>query len=98
MNDFVSIEAVEVCPHCDSENEYPNWDVEKQGYIAICQTCGEQIMLCDECYHSDDNPQQRCDWHCVEKNGCREGHCFRGITKEKAGASQQEQNPTNISM
>ena len=28
------IEAVEVCPHCMGENVYPNWDVEKQGYIA----------------------------------------------------------------
>ena len=41
-------EATELCPHCMGENVYPNWDVEKQGYIAKCKHCNEQIFLCDE--------------------------------------------------
>lgn len=69
-------EAVECCPWCESENVYPNWDVETQGYIAICQRCGRQIFLCDECRHADDNPEGKCDWF-----GCDHvGICFRGVT------------------
>ncbi len=45
----VQMEAAECCPYCEGENVFPNWDTAKQGYIAKCQTCGEQIMLCDEC-------------------------------------------------
>ena len=59
-------EAVEVCPHCMGENVYPNWDVEKQGYIAKCKHCNKQIFLCDECLHAEDNPWQKCDWHETE--------------------------------
>ena len=77
-------EAVEICPHCIFENVYLNRDVKKQGYMVICKNCGEQIMLCDECYHSDDNPNRRCDWLCFEKNGHIEGRCFRGITKKRS--------------
>lgn len=72
-------EAVEVCPHCDSENIYPMWDTAKLGYVANCQCCGKQIMLCDECFHSEDNGLQKCDW-CVTECG---GKCFRGITVNK---------------
>ena len=72
-------EAVEVCPYCMSENVYPNWDVEKQGYIAKCKHCNEQIFLCDECLHAEDNPGQKCDWYETEFGG----ECFRGkIYKE----------------
>lgn len=63
-------EAVEECPHCGHENVYPAWDVETQGYVAKCQGCGEDIMLCDECTHADDNLDRRCDW-------TEEGGCFR---------------------
>ena len=48
MNTTIQTEAVEVCPFCDQENVYPNWDVNKQGYVARCQHCGKLIMLCDE--------------------------------------------------
>ena len=47
----IQTEAVEVCPFCEQENVYPNWDVEKQGYVARCHHCGKLIMLCDECMH-----------------------------------------------
>lgn len=73
-------EAVEVCPHCVSENVFPNWDVQKQGYVAKCQHCGEEIMLCDECLHADDNECRRCDWH---ESSDGTGHCFRGSTVRK---------------
>lgn len=70
-------EAVEVCPHCDSENVYPMWNTEESGFVAVCQYCGKEIFLCDECFHSEDNPDMRCDW-CKTENG---GKCFRGTTK-----------------
>lgn len=71
-------EAVEVCPHCDKENIYPMWNVDVKGFVAICNHCGKEIMLCDECMHRDDNEDMRCDW-C--KTSCG-GKCFRGITKD----------------
>lgn len=83
-------EAVEVCPHCECENVFKNWNAEKQGYVAKCWQCGQEIMLCDECLHADDNRGQKCDWHGVHIKGKPpEGHCFRGITKEKEGAQDE---------
>ena len=55
-------EAIEICPFCEGENVYPGWDVKKDGYVAKCQHCGEDILLCDECTHAEDNPYGRCDW------------------------------------
>lgn len=69
MKEFYT-EAVEVCPHCEHENVYPKWDASKQGYVAVCQGCGKEIMLCDECQHANDNPNGYCDW-------CEEKGCFR---------------------
>jgi hypothetical protein len=66
-------EAVECCPHCGTENVFPNWDVEKDGYIAVCE-CGRKIFLCDECFHADDNPNMECDWHETDTTS----ECFRG--------------------
>ena len=71
-------EAIEVCPHCDKENVYPMWDVDVKGFVAICNHCGKEIMLCDECMHRDDNENMHCDW-CKTECG---GKCFRGITKD----------------
>ena len=66
-------EAVEVCPHCDSENAYPMWDTEVSGFVAVCKYCGKEIMLCDECHD-----YSGCDW-CKTECG---GKCYRGITKD----------------
>ena len=75
-------EAVEVCPYCGAENTFPGWDVKRQGYITVCKECGEQIMLCDECLHADDNTNKMCDWHEVtHEHNVMEGHCFRGVTR-----------------
>lgn len=82
----VVTEAVEACPNCEAENVFPNWDVEKQGYIAICHECGEAIFLCDECLHAQDNPGGKCDWHEGEDGEYREGWCFRGVTRNKINA------------
>lgn len=71
-------EAVEVCPHCMGENILLNYDVDKSGYMVKCNHCGREMMLCDECLHTDDNLQGKCDWRKTEIGGC----CFRGETKE----------------
>ena len=63
------IEVVEICPHCMGENII-KWNVKRDGYEIVCQHCGEKIMLCDACIHSDDNKHQKCDW-------CEDGGCFR---------------------
>lgn len=66
-------EVVECCPHCGGEEVF-EWDVETNGYVVKCLDCGNEMMLCDECLHSDDNKCQKCDWH-------KEGNmsvCFRG--------------------
>lgn len=62
-------EEVEICPHCMGENII-KWNVKRDGYEIVCQHCGEKIMLCDACIHSDDNKHQKCDW-------CEDGGCFR---------------------
>lgn len=77
MNNYY-FEAVETCPHCDNENVYPMWDVSVKGYIAVCEHCGKEIFLCDECMHAEDNEGMSCDW-C--KTDCG-GKCFRGKTRD----------------
>ena len=47
-------EEIEICPFCDKEIK-KKWDVEKEGYQIACTECGEKIMLCDACLHSEDN-------------------------------------------
>lgn len=74
-------EAIELCPWCGSENIFPHFNLKRDGYIAICQYCGEELMLCDECYHCKDSGYGRCDWHQkVNDDNSFEGHCFRGVT------------------
>ena len=58
--------VVEVCPHCESENEIV-WDVEKEGLKAYCPRCGRKMMLCSECHMLHNH----CDWGndtCSEDN------------------------------
>lgn len=84
--DDLATEAVEVCPYCGAENVFKNWDVEKQGYIAVCQQCGREIFLCDECLHAEDNEGQRCNWREVQEPDSNvSGRCFRGETKKACG-------------
>ena len=65
----IQTEIVEMCPFCDQENIYLDWDVEEQGYVARCHHCGKLIMLCDECMH-DEGSCIKCDW-------TKEHNCFR---------------------
>lgn len=77
-------EAVEICPFCEGENVFPNYDVTNDGYVVKCQHCGEEMMLCDECLHKDDNKPCVCDWHEEIKSENKiEGHCFRGVTHHR---------------
>ena len=70
-------ETVEVCPYCDNENVYPEWNTDTSGFIAICKHCGKKIFLCDECMHSEDNPAMRCDCHKEgQLNVCMRGKIF----------------------
>lgn len=77
----IYFEAVEICPHCMSENTYPIWDVNVKGFVAVCSYCGKEIFLCDECIHAEDGLNKNscgCDW-CKTEYG---GKCFRGITRD----------------
>lgn len=79
-NDYY-FEAFETCPHCENENVYPMWDVNISGYVAVCNHCGKEILLCDECIHAEDELNAHCmgcDWHKTECGG----ECFRGKTKD----------------
>ncbi len=69
-------EAVECCPECGCENIFPNWDVNTQGYEAVCHECGSKVMLCDECFHAEDNQKGKCDWS-------EYGGCFRMRKKDE---------------
>ena len=64
-------EEVEICPECEAEVTI-NWDVEKDGYKVPCPECGTEMMLCDACTHSEDNPGAKCDWS--KKDGCFRMH------------------------
>jgi len=79
MHEEIITEDVDVCPHCDCENHFYNWDTSVNGWIGICAECGKEIMLCDECLHAEDNKEQSCDW-CEAfntKTGKMESMCFR---------------------
>lgn len=49
----------EVCPHCETEVEM-RWNTDIMGFKAFCPVCGKQLMLCDECRHTED--QGPCDY------------------------------------
>lgn len=80
MKKKFAVEFVEVCPYCDGENYYDDYDIEN-GYVITCKRCGERILACDACSHSDDNTNGFCDWYVSRKN-CKYqvGKCFRGVT------------------
>ena len=84
MNMPNQLECVEVCPHCGNENVYENIDPVAVGYKMVCNGCGAEIMLCDECMHADDNPCGKCNWHEEIRGGKKVGVCFRGVTTNKS--------------
>lgn len=58
--------VVEVCPHCENEIEM-RWDTSTMGFRAFCPVCGNRLMLCDECLHTQDGD---CDYD-SELNSCK---------------------------
>ena len=62
--------VTEFCSCCENEIEM-FWDTDTRGYKAFCPVCGQAMMLCDECRHSEDFLD--CDWY--------GGECFRCKTK-----------------
>ena len=44
--------VTEYCPHCENEIEM-RWDTDMRGFKAFCPVCGERLMLCDECQHTE---------------------------------------------
>ena len=59
---------LEIWEECKQDNTERGFRVEKDGYKVQCLHCGEEIMLCDACFHSEDNECKFCDW--CEENGC----------------------------
>ena len=77
---------IEICPHCDYENQF-EWDVTTMGFKTVCRNCGKQLLLCDECCHAEDGLNKnacRCDWR-EDANG--NSICFR-CKKEEPLASK----------
>lgn len=52
----------EVCPCCDRENTFVDWDLEAYGMSAFCPVCGAEMVLCSMC-------EGTCDWD-TEHNSC----------------------------
>lgn len=74
------MELVELCPFCMKENTYPDWNVDRQGFVAKCSHCGEEILLCDECHQIaiENGQSHMCDWEETETGGkCRRGEWKR---------------------
>lgn len=44
--DEVEMDVVEICPHCDMEN---NIKAQPGQMIGTCSDCGRRIVLCDKC-------------------------------------------------
>ena len=58
-------ECKEWCQFCNTE-VHILWDVKVHGYQIYCPNCGNRLMLCNKCTHSDD--YRGCNW--AEENGC----------------------------
>lgn len=68
--------VVEVCAFCGVENEMV-WDIDEFGYEAFCPVCGNKMMLCDECMHSEDELNENGN-HCdYKKSEDGSEKCFR---------------------
>ncbi len=70
--------VTEWCPHCESEIEM-TWNVEDRGYKSFCPACGNRLMLCDECQHSEQ--RQPCDFD-ADTGLCRHRRRPEGATHD----------------
>lgn len=73
--------VAEWCPHCESEIEM-TWDTKIQGYKAFCPVCGNRLMLCDECQHSEG--AQPCDYDRAT-DSCRHNRARKRVCELKPG-------------
>ena len=53
--------VTEFCSECDREIT-TEWDVETDGYKTYCPSCGNRLMLCDECQHRKGYYHDDCDY------------------------------------
>lgn len=71
--------VTEQCANCEREVEIHGWDTERDGYQAFCPYCGEVLMLCDECQHSEQ--RQPCDFD-ADTGLCRHRRRPEGATHD----------------
>ena len=71
--------VTEQCSNCEREVEIHGWDTERDGYQAFCPYCGEVLMLCDECQHSEQ--RQPCDFD-MSTGMCRHRRRPEGVTHD----------------
>lgn len=91
----IYFEAVEICPHCMSENTYHMWDVNEKGFVAVCSCCGKEIFLCDECIHAEDGLNENscgCDWHKTEMRWQVFQRCHQGLNGDCYGNKRYNWN------
>lgn len=67
--------VTEPCPHCGNEIEM-RWNTDTLGFQAFCPVCGQRLMLCDECRHTD--PPLPCDY------SSEADRCHRMLRQEDA--------------
>lgn len=73
---YENYSVTEVCPNCEREITMI-WDIDDLGYKAFCPVCGEQMMLCDACIHSEDGLNENCN-HCDwQEHDDGTSRCFR---------------------
>lgn len=77
IESFEQETVVEYCANCEGEIQM-KWNVATDGYRAYCPVCGNRLMLCDECVHSnpDGSFTDCCDY------SSQTDRCFR----QKKGA------------
>lgn len=56
-----TIEVVECCPHCDTENELEVSDTFETQMTTVCKGCGKVIVLCDKCACLKDVGSRHCE-------------------------------------
>lgn len=63
---------VEYCSTCEREIEL-RWNINEDGFQAICPVCGSRLMLCDACSHRTDEVIVMCGDcdYCTETDSCR---------------------------
>ena len=61
---------VEYCNVCEREIEL-RWDINRDGFQAVCPVCGSRLMLCDACQHRFGEHVDDCDYTLAGPDRCR---------------------------